>query len=88
MEQIDPLEPMEGFDIDGDELVAERGRPGTAWLDRAGLFLYGNATDNIWAMAHGDGIGLRFDSGESGFVYLTKEQAQATIATLQQMLGT
>ena len=46
-------------------------------LDRT-LHLNGNATDHIWCMADGDEpnvIGVRMDCGDSGTVYLTREQA-------------
>jgi hypothetical protein len=50
------------------------------------LVLQGRATNDIWAMAAPDGlIGLCMDSGDSGTVYLTQEQARAVIATLQKM---
>ncbi len=45
------------------------------------------ATDNIWAMADRPGhIGLRFDSGDAGVIYLTEEQARTAIAALAIML--
>jgi len=62
------------------------------------LFVQGNATDHIWAMAEAeDGetnpatakpahIGLRFDCGDSGTLYLTRNQAHDVIDTLNDML--
>jgi hypothetical protein len=48
--------------------------------------LFCKATDNIWAMAAPNGlIGLCLDSGDSGTVYLTKDQARTVIATLQKV---
>ena len=65
----------------------ERGRPSDAWLERAGLFLYGEAKGPIWAMQDRPGlIGLRLDCGDGGTVYLTKEQAREVIAELQHWL--
>lgn len=74
-------------DIDGDELVGERGQPSDEWLEREGLFLYGEAKGPIWAMEDRPGlIGLRLDCGDAGTVYLTKEQAGEVIARLQPFL--
>jgi hypothetical protein len=74
-------------EIDGDELVAERGRPAHYWLERMGLFLYGEAKGPIWAMEERPGvIGLRLDCGDSGRVCLTKEQAKEVIDVLQHFL--
>jgi len=57
-------------------------------MDNLDLHLNGKTTDNIWAMIDQDGlIGLRFDSGDSGVVYLTTKQAQSVIAALQHMVG-
>lgn len=42
------------------------------------LVLNGKATDHIWLMEDGKephAIGLRMDCGDSGVVYLTREQA-------------
>lgn len=40
------------------------------------LYLQGKATDHIWLMEDVEGyIGIRMDSGDSGVVYLTREQA-------------
>ncbi len=52
------------------------------------LALSGHATDHIWAMdGEGDEIALRMDCGDSGFVTLSKHQAEEVISTLQQMLA-
>lgn len=43
-----------------------------------GLQLQGRATDLVWTMADGDEpfvVGVRLDCGDSGTVYLTREQA-------------
>jgi hypothetical protein len=78
------FEPMEGFDLDGDELVAQRGAPSTEWLNRMGLFLHGQAKG---PMEEDAGlIGLRLDSGDAGFVSLTKEQVKEVITTLQHFV--
>lgn len=38
------------------------------------------ATDHIWTMEDREGfIGLRLDSGDSGVIYFTKEQAASVI---------
>jgi hypothetical protein len=43
--------------------------------------------DHIWAMTDGKGkIMLAFDSGDSGFVPLTIEQAQQVIESLQHVM--
>jgi hypothetical protein len=78
---------MENGDNFGDEIVAERGRPSTEWLERTGLLLHGRATDQVWAMRSSDGlIGLYMDSGDAGVVYLTENQARNVIDTLQKVL--
>jgi hypothetical protein len=66
---------------------AEHGKPHQAWLEQQGLFLYGHAKGPIWAMGEKAGlIGLRFDSGDAGVVYLTKEQAKDVIDQLQAVV--
>lgn len=41
------------------------------------------ATDHIWTMEDKPGyIGLRLDCGDSGVIYLTKDQAASVIAAL------
>lgn len=55
------------------------------------LRLQGNATDHIWGMVHADKegtdvIGLRFDCGDAGTLYLSKAQAHETIDTLNALL--
>ena len=68
----------------GDELEAEPGRPSSEWLERTGLLqLYGKATYNIWAMMVCDGL-IGLDTGDSGVMYLTKEQAKDVIAAAVQ----
>jgi hypothetical protein len=51
------------------------------------LEVQGCATDHIWAMEHTidgqDVIGLRFDCGDAGTLYLTKYQAREVIGILQ-----
>ncbi len=52
------------------------------------LHLNGNATDHIWCMADGDEpnvIGVRMDCGDSGTVYLTREQAADLSEQLAEM---
>ncbi len=46
---------------------------------KEGLWLNGKATDHIWCMADGDEpnvIGVRMDCGDSGTVYMTRDQAK------------
>lgn len=51
------------------------------------LLLQGKATDHIWTMEDIDGyIGLRMDCGDSGTVYLTKQQAKQVIENLEAHL--
>lgn len=54
------------------------------------LLIQGRASEHIWGMVHAeDGevlIGLRFDSGDSGTIYMTPLQAHDTIDTLNDLL--
>jgi len=51
------------------------------------LIVQGNATDTIWAMASPDGtIGLCFDSGDAGTIFLTPAQARAVVDALVNAL--
>src|SRR5208337_336367 len=53
-----------------------------------GLYLQGKCTDHIWMMEDGEEphiLGLRMDCGDSGAVYLTKEQAKYLSAELARM---
>lgn len=46
------------------------------------------STDNIWAMEDKEGfIGIRFDSGDAGALYVTKQQAIMLIKVLADMLA-
>lgn len=48
-------------------------------LEPGELVLHGNCTDHIWLMEDGKEphrIGVRMDCGDSGTVYLTREQAK------------
>lgn len=57
-------------------------------LSDTDLYVQGEATDHIWGMVeHSGKIGLRFDSGDAGTVYLTKRQAHETINTLNDLLS-
>lgn len=41
------------------------------------LFVNGDATDNIWTMGDARGkLGIRFDCGDSGVIYVTRDQAE------------
>lgn len=64
------------------------------------LWVQGHATDHIWGMLHrredniadpaSNGeleIGLRFDSGDAGTLYLNKHQAHDVIETLNNLLS-
>jgi hypothetical protein len=56
-------------------------------LDKT-LHLNGNATDHIWTMGDGDEpnvIGIRMDCGDSGTVYVTREQAVELATQLLSM---
>ena len=67
--------------------MAEANKTLAESLEKTGLLLYGQATDQIWAMMSSDGlIGLRLDSGDAGVVYMTKQQAQQVIGTLQNII--
>jgi hypothetical protein len=53
------------------------------------LHLNGNATDHIWLMADGDEphvIGIRMDCGDSGTVYVSRDQAKDLAEQLQSIL--
>ena len=79
MSDMKPINIIEG--------EGERGRPSDVWLERAGLFLYGEAKGPIRAMEDRPGlIELRLDCGDGGTVYLTREQAREVIAELQHLL--
>ena len=55
-----------------------------------GLALRGKATDSIWVLRDGEKphiFGLRLDCGDSGAVFLTREQAQAVIQALDAALA-
>lgn len=83
--------------------ITRRGDPKVYKLNDRDLFVQGHATNHIWGMLHdpltetdtysgsSDGgfveIGLRFDSGDSGTIYLTKRQAHETINTLNDLLS-
>jgi hypothetical protein len=57
-------------------------------LDKT-LHLNGNATDHIWLMADGDEpnvIGIRMDCGDSGTVYVSRDQAKELAEQLQSIL--
>jgi len=70
------------------ELLAESGKPSDVWLKRVELFLYGQAKGPIWSTVGRPGlIGLRLDCGDSGVVYLTKEQAREVIDELKRWVG-
>jgi hypothetical protein len=54
-------------------------------LASSDLRLDGKASDHIWIMADGDDphvIGIRMDCGDSGTVYVTREQAVDLAAQL------
>ena len=55
------------------------------------LSVDGFSTDHIWGMVHiekgVDVIGLRFDCGDAGTLYLTKSQAHDVIDTLNSLLS-
>jgi hypothetical protein len=53
------------------------------------LCLHGNATDHIWIMVDGDEpnvIGVRMDCGDSGTVYMSRDQAKDLVEQLQDVL--
>ncbi len=51
------------------------------------LHLAGKATDHIWCMEDVTGyIGIRFDCGDAGTVYVTKEQARLLIEDLNSFV--
>jgi hypothetical protein len=55
--------------------------------DEDDLFLHGKATDHIWTMEDKEGlIGVRFDCGDSGVVYLTKDQAVDLVQQLNDWI--
>lgn len=52
------------------------------------LHLSGKSTDHIWLMEDVEGyIGIRMDCGDSGVVYVTKEQAKDLAEQLLSFLG-
>lgn len=52
------------------------------------LFVHGKATDHIWTMEDKEGfIGVRFDCGDSGTLYLSRDQATDLLQQLGQFLG-
>lgn len=52
------------------------------------LEVRGYATDHIWALTNEAGeIGLRFDCGDSGTLFLTKRQAHEVINVLNEVLS-
>lgn len=52
------------------------------------LFVNGKSTDHIWAMEDKEGfIGIRFDCGDSGTIYLTRKQALDLRNQLNLFLG-
>jgi len=58
---------------------------------KEGLWLNGKATDHIWCMADGDEpnvIGVRMDCGDSGVVYMTREQAKDLAEQLTDFVNT
>lgn len=55
--------------------------------DEDDLFVHGKSTDHIWSMETKEGlIGIRFDCGDSGTLYVTKEQAADLLAQLDSYL--
>jgi len=55
------------------------------------LTLDGKATDHIWCMADGDEphvIGIRMDCGDSGTVYVTRDQAKELAEQLTDFINT
>lgn len=41
------------------------------------------STNNIWSMETPDGlVGIRFDSGDAGEIYLTKDQVRTLLSIL------
>lgn len=59
-------------------------------LKESSLHLHGKCTDHIWLMEDGSEphvLGLRMDCGDSGTVYLTREQAADLADQLKLMLG-
>jgi hypothetical protein len=54
--------------------------------DKKDLFIHGHAGDPIWCMRESDElIGVRLDSGDSGTVYLTNEQARELATQLKKI---
>lgn len=54
------------------------------------LYLQGESTDHIWLMEDGKEphvIGVRMDCGDSGAVYLTREQAKDLSAQLSEFIN-